>query len=98
MSDQEELTAAWRIKAEEWEAKYRDAVENEGKRWEHAIDTWRKRYEDALRRRARHLQDELNKEIARRAHLEREIARLHAEIAGRLKSQPTAQPTTDNRS
>jgi predicted nucleic acid-binding Zn-ribbon protein len=49
-------------------------------------------------RRARHLQDELNKEIARRAHLEREIARLHAEIAGGLKSQPGAQPTTDNRS
>jgi hypothetical protein len=41
---------------------------------------------------------ELTKKAQRRAHLEREIARLHAEIAGGLKSQPGAKPTTDNRS
>jgi predicted nucleic acid-binding Zn-ribbon protein len=49
-------------------------------------------------RKARYLQGELDKEIARGKRLEREIARLHAEIAGGLKSQPGAQPTTDNRS
>jgi rubrerythrin len=49
-------------------------------------------------RRARYLQDELNKEIARRRQLEKDIEKLHAEIAEGLKSQPSAQPTTDNHS
>ena len=45
-----------------------------------------------------YLQGELDKEIARGKRLEVDIARLHAEIAGGLKSQPDSQPTTDNRS
>jgi hypothetical protein len=42
--------AKWRLKAEEWEEKYKDAVVNEAKKWEHAVATWQARYEDALRR------------------------------------------------
>jgi hypothetical protein len=50
MSDQGDTAAAWRLKAEEWEAKYKAAIETEAGKWERALDTWRKRYEDALRR------------------------------------------------
>jgi hypothetical protein len=46
----DDLAAVWRIKAEEWEEKYKVAIETEGKKWEHAVETWRTRYEDTLRR------------------------------------------------
>lgn len=50
VDDKETYAATWRIKAEEWEEKYKEAVETEGKKWETAVDTWRKRYDDAMQR------------------------------------------------
>jgi DNA repair exonuclease SbcCD ATPase subunit len=50
IDSRENFEASWRLKAEEWEEKYKQAVEGEARKWERAIDTWRTRYEDALRR------------------------------------------------
>jgi hypothetical protein len=46
--DKETYAAVWRIKAEEWEAKYKEAIETEGKKWERALQSWQQRYNEAL--------------------------------------------------
>jgi hypothetical protein len=50
LGNRENVEMSWRISSEEWERKYREAIENSAKKWEHAVSTWQARYEDALRR------------------------------------------------